>query len=170
MGGTRDQRPFSCLCWELPDERQQGGLPTSQQGHGEARLVQSHLQTPLLCLFLQLSARTAPSQRHSHSLAASRLLLLHELSPVGRTFLLLVSCLQSLHRALLLKQERSPALEHPLHRAFYCSHSLQAMAPPKGARSAVFRKAHGLAKARSSQRQCTSFHPRSQETSEPPSP
>lgn len=36
--------------------------------------------------------------------------------------------------------------EHPSHSAFYCSHSLQAMFPPNRARSAVFRKAHGLAK------------------------
>lgn len=46
MGGTRDQWLFSCLCWELcsdSDERQEGGLPTSQQWHVEARLMQSHL-------------------------------------------------------------------------------------------------------------------------------
>lgn len=39
-----------------------------------------------------------------------------------------------------------PALEHPSHSAFYCSHSLQATFPPNRARSAVSRKAHGLAK------------------------
>lgn len=40
---VRVQWLFSCLCWELcsdSDERQEGGLPTSQQWHVEARLVQ----------------------------------------------------------------------------------------------------------------------------------
>lgn len=74
MGGRRVQWLFSCLCWELcsdSDERQEGGLPTSQQWHVEARLVQwevdwlvqSHLilEQQTLLLLETLPALTAIS-------------------------------------------------------------------------------------------------------------
>lgn len=146
MGGTRDQWLFSCLCWELCwdfDERQEGGFLVSQQWCVEARLEQ---QTLLL-----LGTLLVPAAISSYSTIPKAFPV-----PCSQQVALVAlaqSCGQDLPSPCLLPTVTVQGLAliagvftSTFHCAFYCSHSLQATFPPNRARSAVFRKAHGLAK------------------------